>query len=574
MAEIKPTIKKPSLSKSSTPVDLNSDLEIYRKIVDRMEQGVLVYDGQHVLAANSQLSKLLDCPPELVAPGASLEDYIAFGAARGDYTASIGLTLQSMRMHIAAGKDYVVERSLPNGRTLRIDCRNEGHFGVGTYTDITEAKAREQELKEREAEVRKLAETDGLTGLGNRRSFDAQLSKKFGLLRHANSNNTLALILIDLDRFKSVNDTYGHAMGDELLQEIARRFESLVPKGSVIARIGGDEFATIVEARRPKDVQVIAENLSVAARQPVVAESIHLSVGASMGIAMASSEINSANKMLVAADLALYHAKAHGRGAVKSYQTSLGEEANKRCTIERDLQSVLPKKELELHYQVQRDLQTDTDIGFEALMRWQHPKLGLLSPGEFIQIAEETSAIVEMGQWALLQATKDIAKLDPVSHVAVNVSPVQFMKSNLIYDVEKALSESGLEAERLEIEVTEDLLLEDTDQTLGLLKKLRDLGVGISLDDFGSGYSSLGYLTRFPFTKLKIDRNFVDGMTKDRASQVLINSILVLAASLDLRVTAEGVERDEQLEMLKLSNCDEAQGFLLGMPLPFDALRD
>ncbi|MEM9574939.1 MAG: diguanylate cyclase, partial [Pseudomonadota bacterium] len=237
------------LRRSRISGDLSSDLEIYRTIVDRMEQGVLVYDGQHVLAANAQLSKLLDCPPELVSPGASLEDYIAFGAARGDYSANIGLTLQSMRMHIAAGKDYIVERSLPNGRTLRIDCRNDGNFGVGTYTDVTEARDREQRLKEREAEVRKLAESDGLTGLGNRRSFDMQLAKKFGVGRNANVNTMLALVLIDLDRFKSVNDTYGHAMGDSLLQEIARRFDAILPKGSIIARIGGDEFAAILESR-------------------------------------------------------------------------------------------------------------------------------------------------------------------------------------------------------------------------------------------------------------------------------------------------------------------------------------
>ena len=545
---------------------LDSDDEIYRVIVDRMEQGVLVYDGTRVLGANSRLSEILECPPELVTPGASLEAYIQFGASRGDYADSVGLTLQSMRMHIAAGKDYIVERRLPNGRTIRIDCRNNGGFGVGTYTDVTVAHERELLLQEKEQEVRKLSETDGLTGLANRRSLDNMLNQKFELHCKKFNCNFLAVILIDLDRFKCINDTYGHGYGDALLQELSKRFTSLVSETGLMSRIGGDEFAAVVEAATKSEIEEIAANLCDATYRVVDVEGTKLKVESSIGLAFLSDEMKDSDELLTAADLALYEAKRTAKGTVCSYEPLLREKANKRFAIEQDLQFALKNDEFVLYYQVQRDLKTNEDVGYEALMRWQHPERGLVSPADFITIAEETGAIVDMGRWALHQAATDIMEFDSTSRVSVNVSPAQFVKSNIAQDVRQVLSKTGLPPSRLEIEITETLLIEDTDNTLKALNELREIGISISLDDFGTGYSSLAYLTQFPFTKLKIDRSFIDGMMEDGPSRALIDSILVLASSLNLKVTAEGVETQEQLDILKKSNCDEAQGYLLGKP--------
>ncbi len=658
--------------------------ETYRTIVTRMEQGLLVYDRQRILGANAKLCSLLNCPAELVVPGADLEKFIQFGAERGDYSASAGLTLQSMRMHIAAGKDYIVERQLPDGRTIRIDCRHDGETGIGTYTDITDAakekavleatfeamaqgllvhdrgtiiasnarlaevleipaelitvgnsweaiiryriergdyqdgeshlvrareafatrreftveaqagsrtlltecrhrhgmmfvtytditdaRARELLLQDKEMEVRKLAAIDGLTNLTNRRAFDEDLQTRLDARGPNADQNALALILVDLDRFKPVNDTYGHALGDALLQTLSDRFRGVIRQGDTMARIGGDEFAAIVEVSSESDALKFAGRLRDAAKRPVVVGDTELNVDASVGVAFLNGETNDAESLLMAADLALYAAKEAGRGTVRTYKPELAERAKERYSLEQDLRSALENDEVVLFYQVQRDLHTNKDVGYEALMRWQHPARGLVSPADFIPLAEETGLIVDMGRWALRQAATDFADLDKTTRVAVNVSPVQFVKSDLVADVKAALDESGLEPERLEIEITEDLLIEDTENTLRILSELRELGLSLSLDDFGSGYSSLAYLTQFPFTKLKIDRCFTERMLLDNRSRSLVTSILALASSLGMKVTAEGVETAAQLAMLTDGSCDEAQGYLLGKPVPF-----
>lgn len=660
---------------------IDSNYKIYQTIVDRMEQGVLVHDGSKIVCANSQLCKILDCPSGLVDPGSDLEDYIQFAADRGDYADSSVLTLQSLRMRIAAGKDYVVERNMPDGRIIRIDCRNDGRFGISTYTDVTEAKkqsdilettidslaqgllvyedkkiimansrlgellnlpnelmkvgvtledmlrfraergdykdndryverineafdagisftretqacsktlltecryehsmmfvtftditdARNREilLEEKEVEVRRIAEIDVLTGLSNRRAFDNELSSRLTKFQNSTNSESFALILIDLDRFKAINDTHGHGAGDALLQELSKRFRSAVRDIDIVSRIGGDEFAVIVDISDYLNVEEVAERLLVAARSTIIVDHAKLRADASIGVAIHTKDMTNVDDILTAADLALYDAKGQGKGTVRFYESSLSEQAAKRYQIEQDLHSALVNNEFFLQYQVQRDLKTNEDIGYEALMRWLRPDVGMVSPGDFISIAEETGAIVEMGRWALQKATADIAKLDDKTRVAVNVSPAQFVKSDLVHDVKYALSKSGLSPHRLEVEVTEDLLIEDTGNTLKILNQLRDIGISVSLDDFGSGYSSLAYLTQFPFTKLKIDRSFIDRMSTDERSKSLVKSILVLASSLGLTVTAEGVETQAQLSMLRNNNCDEAQGFLLGKP--------
>jgi len=664
----------------------SSDVKIFQTVVEHMEQGVLVYDGKKILGANAQLCEVLDCPKDIVAPGTDIARFIEFGVERGHYYRNAGLVLQTMRMKIAAAEDYVVERLLPTGRTIRIDCRNPGGIGIATYTDvsdakkqtavleatfdamaqgilvhdrekiiatnrrlgdllsipqeltkagsswealvqyridrgdydskeeylknvyaafdkresfssetqaasktlltecrfehsmmfvtytdITEARAREMLLKEKESQVRLLAETDGLTELTNRRAFDNDLTNRIERRRETGDEGFLALLLIDLDRFKPINDTYGHGPGDALLQELANRFKSVVRKEDTVARIGGDEFAAIIETNEMHDVYQFANRLREAAKSVVVVGDIELRVDASVGIAFHSEMAPEPDDLLTAADLALYEAKALGRGTVQVYEPTLSVRAKERYSLEQDLRSALANDEIILHYQVQRELSSNVNVGYEALMRWEHPQRGLVSPAEFIPLAEETGLIVDLGRWALMRATHDFAGYDETTRIAVNVSPVQFVKSDLVADVKHALETSGLAANRLEIEITEDLLIEDTENTLRILNELRDLGLSLSLDDFGSGYSSLAYLTRFPFTKLKIDRCFIERMLQDDQSRTLVKSILALASSLNMKVTAEGVETKEQLAMLSDSSCDEAQGYLLGRPSPFKA---
>ena len=296
-------------------------------------------------------------------------------------------------------------------------------------------------------------------------------------------------------------------------------------------------------------------------------------VGASIGIVFADG-MNGAFDHKHAADLALYKAKREGRGTIVQFDAAIASDAHARHAFERDLGQALERGELEMHYQVQHDLRSNLPVGYEALMRWNHPDRGMVPPMDFIPMAEELGLIGKLGRWALVRAACDIACFDETSRVSVNVSPVQFTTSNIVGDIRAALDESGLDPSRLEIEVTEAVLICDTDRTHEIMRDITDLGVGISLDDFGSGYSSLGYLTRFPFTKIKIDRSFIMSMHEDKRSENLVRSILALAGALDLKVTAEGVETHRQLMALVRDRCDEAQGFLIGRPTSIRDLRE
>ena len=419
--------------------------------------------------------------------------------------------------------------------------------------------------------IRELAANDGLTGLLNRRSFDALLEQRIGRATGEDIPH-LALLMIDLDRFKPINDTYGHAAGDAVLRAVARRFARTVRGGDTVARIGGDEFAVLAQVDDEQDALALAERLREAATDPVETGSARVEAGASIGVALAPRDASDDEELRHAADVALYEAKRSGRDRATLFEPGMAETARARLRLETDLRRALARDELELYYQVQHDLKAGGPVGYEALMRWRHPERGMVSPGEFIPIAEETGLIVAMGRWAVERAARDIAALSDEMRVSVNVSPVQFERGDVVSDVRHALRVSGLAPARLEIEVTEQLLIADTEGTLAVLSELRAMGVTLSLDDFGSGYSSLAYLTRFPFSKIKIDRQFVDRMASDERSHALVRSILALASSLGLRVTAEGVETHVQLATLTTGRCDEAQGYLLGRPTPFSDL--
>jgi len=538
-----------------------------------MAQGVIIHDEHVIVASNDRVWELLDLPPETVAPGRSWEDFVRFRGDRGDYGLAAEEHLEAARRAFREQRDFS-SQYCAGDRYLLNECRHENNLQIVTYTDVTEAKLREDELQRSEAQVRQLANHDSLTELTNRRAFDAELERRIRACGEARGGlHNVALMMIDLDRFKPINDTYGHSRGDQLLCDVARRVRGIVREQDTVARIGGDEFAIIVSDARESLVETFANRVRREISRPFTVDGSEMKIDASIGIAFTSGHPVTADDLIMAADLALYAAKDRGRGQVAVFEQGMAIEARNRQDLERDLRLALMRKELVLYYQVQRDLKTTSDVGYEALMRWHHPIRGMIPPDVFIPIAEESGLIVELGRWALTQACSDFAGLDDTTRVSVNVSPVQFINSDLVADVREALDISGLDPERLEIEITEQLLLEDTEHTAQVLTALRAVGISVSLDDFGSGYSSLAYLTRFPIDKIKIDRCFVQQMLEDQQSSNLVFSILALADSLNIRVTAEGVESEGQMQKLMSTNCDEAQGFLLGRPQPLAEIR-
>ncbi len=472
-------------------------------------------------------------------------------------------TAKNCVLHGARGREIPIE--------LHTTEMGDGRI-VYAMRDLTE-------FHHNEARIRNLADNDALTGIANRRSFDEALKRAVRLAENAGASgdktSCLALIMIDLDRFKPVNDTYGHAVGDKLLRDVTKRFADAVRPDDVLARIGGDEFALIAWVADEEGGSRLADRLCNAARSPFAIDGMSISIGASSGLALFDTEIepNTVELLQQCADIALYRAKDGGRGHAVMFRSEMRKEESERLQLEDDLRHALDRNEIVLHYQPQHDVRSGQVVGYEALMRWTHPTMGAIPPSTFIPIAEETGIIIALGRWALGRAMADFAAFDFTTRVAINVSPMQFTSSDLVADVRHALKSTGFDPKRLELEVTEQLLIDDTVTTLKALMKLREMGVSLALDDFGSGYSSLAYLTRFPFSKIKIDGSFINAMMTDERARTLVKSMMALANALDLRVTAEGVETHGQLLQLAQQSCDEAQGYLLGRPQPMCDLR-
>jgi len=441
-----------------------------------------------------------------------------------------------------------------------------GWRGVGS--DVTE-------LYERDAELMRLANVDSLTGLSNRHRFHQVLTGNFPA---PNVINPCTLFLIDLDNFKHVNDLLGHITGDALLCEIGRRLQTLTTPMMLLARLGGDEFALLVPEDLPHEkAEAFAERLQTAIAHPHVIDEHSIEIYASIGVASAPSDANNATDLLKACDLALYAAKAAGRHTLRFYDPHMDTAVRQRLSLLADLKVALEQQQFVLHYQPQIDLTTQTLIGFEALVRWQHPERGLVPPMQFIPVAEDSGLIIQLGQWVLAQACKEAVNWPTNLRVAVNISAVEFERSNLRESVEQALTQSQLPAERLEIELTESVLMQDSDVTLSVLHGLRQAGVRLSLDDFGTGFSSLSYLRRFPLDQLKIDRSFVTPLgagTDDISALAVVKAIHGLAQALNLEVLAEGVETGEQLDLLSQLGCVLAQGYRFARPLTADQTRD
>jgi len=423
------------------------------------------------------------------------------------------------------------------------------------------AEKRDHELRTQHAHMFFMAHHDALTGLSNRLLFHERLEEASEQRRRRNDG--VALLCLDLDHFKQVNDTLGHPAGDALLKAVAERLLACVRDGDVVARLGGDEFAILQRGvNQPEHATVLAQRMIEALSAPYDLGGDRIVVGASVGIVIANPDLSSADLLMRSADIALYQAKGNGRGTFCFFESVMNEQIQARRAIEVDLREALGRGEFEVFYQPLFNLQTQLVSAFEALLRWRHPDRGLVSPAEFIPLAEELGLIAPIGEWVTAQACRDAVTWPEHVKVAVNLSPVQFRNSGLLETVRRALEGSGLPAHRLELEITESALLQDSDAVLATLHELRALGLRTALDDFGTGYSSLSYLRSFPFDKLKIDQSFVREMAYRPDCLAIVTSVLGLARELGMATTAEGVETEEQLAQLRRVGCTEVQGFL------------
>jgi len=451
-------------------------------------------------------------------------------------------------------------RSISSRRLMIRNENDAAQYVLGVIEDVTERKAAD-------ARVAKLAHYDSLTDLPNRTLFREQLERELSLM---GGGGQLAVLYLDLDHFKRINDTLGHPAGDELLKRVAQRLRNCLRDCDLIARLGGDEFAIVQTGlKHPKAAEVLAQRL----RESVTAVTYDLgghqtTTDLSIGIALAPGDGKDIDELIKHADLALYGAKAEGRASYRYYEPEMNARMKRRRRIEIDLQLAMSNGEFDIHYQPVLDLKTGALTGCEALLRWRHPERGMVPPLEFIPIAEEAGLIDTIGEWVLRRACAEAITWPKHIKIAVNISPVQFRNPTLGLVIAGILAASGLSARRLELEVTESVLMQNNDATLATLHQIRELGVRIAMDDFGTGYSSLSYLRRFPFDKIKIDRSFVSDLTKRADAKAIVQAVLDLARSLKMTTTAEGVETPEQRKVLESIGCDEMQGYLLSPAVP------
>ncbi len=432
----------------------------------------------------------------------------------------------------------------------------------GVVKDITAQRQAEEK-------VSYMAHYDGLTDLPNRFLFNESLYRAFNRKRGA-----VGLMYLDLDNFKTINDTLGHPVGDQLLKAVARRLEACVSATDMVARLGGDEFAILVAPENIADIDQTAARLIETMMLPFPLKGHDVVIGASVGIACAPEHGDNGERLLQNADLALYTSKISGRNRATRFEAGMDEAAKYRRILELDLRGSLAKDEMRLHYQPLINIATDRVTGYEALIRWEHPERGVVMPDLFIPIAEETGMIVQIGEWVIRQALRDLETWSEDQDVSINLSPAQMRSPSLISTLVNALASTGVDANRVCLEITESVLMQDSEANIETLHKLKSLGVRIALDDFGTGYSSLNYLRSFPFNKIKIDRCFVEGVDSRDDCKAIVKSVVSLAKSLGMTTTAEGVERSAQVDFLKKEGCGEVQGFLYSKAIPADQLTD
>jgi diguanylate cyclase (GGDEF)-like protein/PAS domain S-box-containing protein len=528
----------------------------FRQLTDATFEGILMHSDGKIADANGAMARLMGMPVDTLV-GRSVLSLVN--------ETSLPMLRKQMEANIEAATEIELKR--PDGTLVPAEILTRTFGGQdGTAATKVLAVRDISERKEAEERIRHMAHHDALTGLPNRRMFVDRLHQV--LARSKRDGTTVAVLCLDLDRFKHVNDLGGHAAGDELLRQVARRLNDSIRTEDTAARLGGDEFAVIqVGVAHPDGPGIMAERLVKAISKPFDLGAQQTMIGTSVGIALYPGDGEEGEDLVRAADTALYRAKEAGRGTFRFFEAEMDVRLQDRRKLERDLRQALAGDQLKVHYQPLADCGGGNIVGFEALVRWNHPERGAISPVQFIPLAEECGLIMPLGAWVMRRACTDAATWPGDKLVAVNLSPAQFRHADLAREILAVLKETGLPAARLELEVTESLLIDDPDRVLATLMTLKEAGVRISLDDFGTGYSSLSYLQRFPFDKIKIDRSFVSQMDKNADSMSIIRAVIALGKSLRIKITAEGVETEAQLGLLQQENCDLVQGYLLGKPM-------
>jgi diguanylate cyclase (GGDEF)-like protein len=534
--------------------------------LNNMTHGISMFDReQRLVVVNKQYAAMYNLSLDQLKPGTTAREILAARVASGASPAAKNYAAARL-IEMSVGSDYSIVDHLRDGRVIAINHQGMAEGGwVAVHQDITAQKRVEAELAH-------MARYDALTGLANRALFLEKVDE--ALARMSTHGEPFSVLMLDLDRFKAVNDSLGHAIGDTLLRAVGERLRRLVREVDVVARLGGDEFAIIqiADMNQSDQVTVLANRILSTITEPYDIDGRKIVIGTSIGIALAPQDADSADALVRRADLALYKAKSEGRNRHRFFEGALEAEARDRRDLEEDLRRALLHDEFELHYQTVIDVGRKQCCGAEALVRWRHPERGLLFPDQFIGLAEESGLIMPIGVWILRRACADAARWPSHLKIAVNLSPVQLKQADLLDVLKATLSETGLDPGRLELEITETVLVEKSEENLAVLHEIKNLGVSIVLDDFGIGYSSMRYLQMFPFDKIKIDKSFIQSMTTHADSAAIVCAITGLGRGLDVETTAEGVETTEELAFLRTAGCQLAQGYLFSRPVPLAKL--
>lgn len=535
--------------------------------LDSTGHAISIYDSERrLIYCNDKFLQLYRLPKRLGRRGTSFEDVLRGRIAANshvgeDLTAYIADRLRLSENHLAATE----VNTLNSGQIVSVTHQPLADGGwVSTHKDITEFSRLQEELAHH-------AYHDALTDLPNRHMLQMRLAE---CVREADGLGSFALLLVDLDGFKAINDTLGHSAGDAVLKEVSRRLEAAAGSTGMAARMGGDEFAVVMEVGAvARDAHMLAVQITEAGRVPFSIDGQPQEVAFSVGVAVAPGDGATPDQLLKNADLALYAAKAERRGSYRFFEPAMDKALRDRRNLERDLGLALERGEFELFYQPILNLKTQGFAGFEALLRWRHAEEGYISPARFIPVAEETGLIVPIGDWVLRQAIEEAAKWPRNLRVAINVSSVQFQRGNVVPSIMNALATSGLSPERVEIEITESVFFDNTASNLDALRQLHALGLKIALDDFGTGFSALSYLLSYPFDKIKIDGSFVRAIDNAAGAQTIVRAVAEIGHGMGITTTAEGVETAAQLRNVHAAGYNEAQGFLIARPMPAGLVR-
>ena len=534
--------------------------------VNNIPQGLVLYDASaRIIICNQPYLDMFGLSPDVARPGCTMQRLIAHRKETGSFDGDVDEFCNAIIQTVSLGKATRQITEAPGGRAIEIINRPLKSGGwVATIEDVTERRRADEKIAH-------LAHYDGLTDLPNRILFRERLEQSLKAIR---PGEQLAVLYIDIDEFKSVNDALGHPIGDELLKGVAERLRGCLKETDVAARLGGDEFAVIQTAIKDRsETTRLVDEIHSAIRQPLECMGHLITTDASIGIALAPGDGVDLDQLLKNADLALYGAKGDGRRTYRFFEAGMDQRARARRSLELELRQAISDGSLETYYQPVVNLEDGKVSSCEALLRWRHPERGMISPAEFIPIAEDSGLINQLGLWVLNTACAEAATWPDHVRVAVNVSPVQFRSQSLALNVAAALAACGLPASRLELEITEAVLIRDDEAALDMLHQLRKLGVRIALDDFGTGYSSLSYLQRFPFDKIKIDRSFIRDIAGPGASSSIVQAVVNIAAASDMTTTAEGVETEQQRNLLHILGCTEMQGYLFSPAIPAADVR-